>query len=200
MRARVLWATSAGPDRGKTSAVFPPSLVLPSALRACVELGARATRPSCGTEPYSLGTCPSSRGPPFLQFSFSVSCFRSSLSVLLVSEAFRRTCQGPPLLQSPYCKPGTVPRVTFVGGASVVVCLISFPLPPSLPSSPVVPGTTDSNCLPGLSTCHDSCRTQPCSPHVSFSCVSPPLLLPLPLVPISTLCQAHCRFCLLLVG
>lgn len=53
MRARVLWATSAGPDRGKTSAVFPPSLVLPSALWACVELGARAARPSCGTEPYS---------------------------------------------------------------------------------------------------------------------------------------------------
>lgn len=38
---------------GARPAVFPPSLVLPSALWACVELGARAARPSCGTEPYS---------------------------------------------------------------------------------------------------------------------------------------------------
>lgn len=101
-----LWATSAGPDIGRPWPPFPSSIVLPlHSQRLCLELGCCA---SCRTVPHSQW--------PLSHLLRGVPSLPSCNSIFLCLKVSRRTCSGPLSLQSPYSKPGIVPRVPFGGG------------------------------------------------------------------------------------
>lgn len=179
-RVCVLWATSAGPDSGKTLPVFPSIIVFPFTLRGCVwRRGARAV--------HLVGLCHTHSGHfpiyPAGLHSYAVFFFNELFNGIplcppvtafsLVSRASGRTYQWPFLfpvtvLQTRHSPQGVLCGRGLCGGLS------SSPLPPSLLATPVLPGTTDGNCLTGLSTCHRSCSTPATRTQWPGSWMQPP--------------------------